>query len=360
MLFYFEKQIETVNIGGRVVGVACNKCGCEYFFELTRIGTGIGTAHYGIGTASATRSAREQSQHDLRQRLALEAELVPCPKCNWINDELVQGYRLGRYRRLGMLALGVGFFGTVGSLICAWFISIGPAIDRVALPYFLFYGPLLFVSFAIGMILLRSWMRSRIEPNRNFPLAPKLPRGSPPALLADESSGQLRPAAADESRGTVPIDWHDFQIGRHSFPPLCCGCLQIAAMEFAYKQPVSTAIDLEVPRCADCANNSKRAFRRIWWTVAAIGSLVGTGVIMPLNLESFEFWIIIVAYLLILIGLASFVASTATSPVKITIGDESRGVLRLRFRNAEYGQLVARHLTDRTMPSAGVPESVGE
>ena len=132
MFAYWGKHVASEHVGGRIVRVECAKCGCEYFYELTRIGTGSGTAPYGIGTASATRSAKEQSQRDLGQRLAFEAELVPCPKCNWINDDLVNGFRLGRYRRLGRVAIGVGFVGVIGSLIGAWYISIGPAVDRAA------------------------------------------------------------------------------------------------------------------------------------------------------------------------------------------------------------------------------------
>jgi hypothetical protein len=119
MLFYFNKQIHSEHVGQRVVGVVCTNCGCEYYYELARLGLGSGTAHYGIGVGAATRSAQENSRRDLAQRLVGEAELVPCPKCYWINDDLIQGYRRARYRRLGTFALGVGFFGTVISLICA-------------------------------------------------------------------------------------------------------------------------------------------------------------------------------------------------------------------------------------------------
>src|SRR5438105_396547 len=106
MLFYYGKTFEASRAGGRVVGVICDHCGCRYYYELTRIGTGANTASYGIGTSRASRKAHEQSERDLQRRLALEAELVPCPQCNWINGELVKGYRLGRYRGVGKFAFG--------------------------------------------------------------------------------------------------------------------------------------------------------------------------------------------------------------------------------------------------------------
>src|SRR5665213_2105223 len=126
MFLFWEKRVDAEQGGGRVVRVECAKCGCEYFYELTRIGTGSRSVPYGIGVARATRSVQEQSKRDLTRRLATEAELVPCPQCNWINDDLVQGYRCGRYRSFGTLAIGIGVVGTALSLVAAWFISIGP------------------------------------------------------------------------------------------------------------------------------------------------------------------------------------------------------------------------------------------
>src|SRR5213079_1790864 len=98
MFLYYGKTFEAARAGECVVGVVCDKCGCQYYYELARIGTGASTASYGIGASRASQKSHDQSEIDLRRRLGMEAELVPCPRCNWINDELVQGYRLGRYR----------------------------------------------------------------------------------------------------------------------------------------------------------------------------------------------------------------------------------------------------------------------
>ncbi len=192
MFLYFGKRFDSTQVGRRVVKVECNRCGCEYFYELTRIGIGAASAPYGIGTGSASRRAQKLSETDLQKRLTREADLVPCPRCNWINDELVQGYRRGRYRGLNKLALLVGIIGTACGLICAWFVSIGPPADRGAVPYVLFGGPAVFVLLTIAVILLRNALRWLIRPNRHFPRAPKLPPNTPPALMLDSATGQLR------------------------------------------------------------------------------------------------------------------------------------------------------------------------
>ena len=226
MPFYYGKRFTSANVGARIIEVECDKCGCKYFYELVRIGTGAETAPYGIGKSAAIRSSEKQAQADSRNRLSHEAELVPCPKCNWINDDLVEGYRRGRFRSLRTLAIGIGTFGTVGSLIGAWFIWVDPAPDHGALPYFLFAGPAISVSLGIALVLLRKWLRSRIQPNREFPLAPRLPPGSSPALVVDEETGRLRRAQTRDVRYSDNSEWHNFQIGRDRLPPVCCCCLK--------------------------------------------------------------------------------------------------------------------------------------
>src|SRR5271168_4267520 len=98
---YHAKVINAERVGGRIVRVACTRCGCEYFYKFTRIGIGSTQAPYGLGVDRATRKANQKAQKDLDRRLASEAELVPCPKCHWINDDLVVGCRRGSYRKWG-------------------------------------------------------------------------------------------------------------------------------------------------------------------------------------------------------------------------------------------------------------------
>jgi hypothetical protein len=336
MLFYWDKQIVSGRAGTRFVRVECDQCGCEYFYELARIGSGSAPAPYGLGTTAAESSARDQSQRDLLERLTHEAELVPCPKCNWINDELVQGYRQGRYRHIGMLALGVGFFGTIAAWCCSWFIAIGPPVDRAALPYFLVGGPIAFVSLAFAMILLRNRLRSLIQPNVNFPLEPLLPVGSPPALVVNEWSGELQPAKLQQEKPAIGRVWHVFQLGRHHFPPVCCECLKHASNEHAYKHSLSSATSIDIPRCAACARRSSQRSFAIEFLAFSCLSLIGGGAIHALTREASDFWILFVLYALIALACSAYVASVVTAPVTIGVGDASRGIVRLRFRNPEY------------------------
>jgi hypothetical protein len=343
MFIYFGKRFRSEHVGERVIGVACAKCGNEYFYELSRMGIGIGSAPYGLGVGAAARAAQEQSQHDLGQRLRLEAELVPCPKCYWINEDLVQGYRRGRYQRLASFAIGVGFFGTVISLIAAWFISIGPPADRGALRYCLYYGPALFVSFAVGMFLLQYWLRSRIRPNRYFPLAPKVPPGSPPALVRDESSGELIPARVHNPENTARNDWHYFRIGQQHLPRLCCECLGVIPEDQARKSPAAETNQLDIPHCKDCAREAEKAYQRILLVVFLGSALIGSGIALFVDATPYWFWVITVSFSFLSVCLGMYVASVITAPAKVAIVDRNRCLVKVRFRNAEYGRVVAEH-----------------
>ena len=302
-MFYVEKRIDAARFGTRINGVKCDQCGCEYYYQLARVGTGSAIAPYYVGQSAALRSADDQSERDLAVRLTSEAELVPCPKCNWINEELVQGYRQGRYRSVRAWAIGVAAFGTFGSLIAAWFLAIGPAADRPAIPYVLIGGPAIFVLFAAAMILLRICLRSRIRPNRDFPREPQLPLGSPAALVMNANTGELEPARPNRERVDGRRDLHDFQFGRHRLPLICCECLQsVTSTEHAYKLFSGTTVELPVPRCADCARRSKHDAFWIWSIILALAALGDWGLLFLLNIDDVEFWILFVTTILFAIG----------------------------------------------------------
>jgi hypothetical protein len=346
MFLYYGKTFESSRAGGCLVGVVCDHCGCTYYYELARIGTGAQTASYGIGSSSASQKAQDQSESDLQRRLAMEAELVPCPRCHWISEDLVEGYRLGRYRGVGKLAFAVGFAGSILSLIVAWFIHIGSPLDRWLMPYLLIGGPATFTGIAMALLLLRGWLRGRIQPNREFSQEPRLPPGTPPALILDEATQNLRVALRTSAQADQFLD---YQFGRHKLPHLCCECLQPGDEGRGYPIQVTRLVHVEIPRCAACAGKSHRQWQRISLVFILLGLLVGAAMVVVMALASVELWIIVVSSLVLFgatLVLTSVVADARTAPVKVAGGDRSRGVLRLRFRNPAYVQAVTQQLND--------------
>ncbi len=361
MFIYFGKRFDAANVGRTVVGVKCDKCACEYYYELARIGTGSSTAPYAIGTGAAAQAAEEQSQRDLQDRLASEAELVPCPKCKWINDELVKGYRRSQYQGFTKPTVVITIIGTAMTLLCGYFISKGAPRDQRYAPYFLYGGPALFAAFAAAMLSLRTWLRSRIRPNRYYPRAPQLPPGSPPALILDPSTEELRPAKPEPPQGNSADDWQDCQVGRTLFPLLCCDCLRPATTEHAFAIPVGAKISLEIPWCAACAKRPQGVSRRGWFIFAAIGLLVGGSVFAFWRYEVPESTMIFVGLVIAFVVAIPLIVAwiKPSGPVEAVVVDPSRGVLRMRFRNAEYGRLVAKQAkeTDETPGKGSKAES---
>jgi hypothetical protein len=344
MPIYFDKSTEVACVGVRTVTVRCEKCGCNYCYELARIGTGSALAPYYFGVGSATKLAYRYADRDLQTRLATEGELVPCPQCHWINDHLVRGYRLSRYRWASALAMGMAGCGTLVSLFAAWFIVLGPPADRRMLPYVLLIGPSVSISVALLMLGARSVLRRLIQPNGRYPQPPRLPPGSPTGITLPDAAGNVPPVKSALKPLADLSTWCVFQIGRDTFPLLCSECLCDTTLKHAYVIPAQ--VELPLPRCARCAARAAAAKRRVRFVGLALVVLSGIALWMLLPLAVEMLWIVVAAYVLVALATTAYFASAMAAPVSVRTDDASRGVLRLRFRNPQYGLL----LSDRASP----------
>jgi hypothetical protein len=249
MLFYYGRSYRAASIGTRTVAVNCDKCGTEYFYQLTRFGIGATTTPYGIGSGGASKKTKVKANEDVNRRLADEAELVPCPRCHWINEALVSGYRRSEYRNWASFAQALAILGTAISLLIAWFSGIGHAVDSDSLRFLYYVGPAVSIGLAGLIYLCRQWLRLRIRPNEGFPDPPKLPRGCPIPLVKNSSTGTLEPAPPLTGQDHAEDDWVDFQVGRSGLPAACSGCLGTAEPNFSFKRPLLPGLQLVVPYC---------------------------------------------------------------------------------------------------------------
>jgi hypothetical protein len=336
MVFYYGRHYTSASVGGRIIEVICNKCENKYFYEFMRLGAGSAVAPYAIGSAGAAKSATERAQRDMEKRLADEAEIVPCPKCQWVNEDLISGYRRGRYRALTMLALGILLLGTCITLIGAWFLSIGPQADRSGVPSLLIGGPVISITLAGSIILLRNLLRNRIQPNRDYPLSPKVPHGSPAPLILNPSTGELELAFATIEPDGGDGVWMDFQIGRSVFPSVCCGCLADVAPGSGYSRPVYPGVALVIPLCKSCTSRWKRR----GWMGALLALLLVLAVVLPvlyiLKLDEVIFWLAVGGVVLIIPMIGATIAGSLDAPFRVKSIDSSRGVVKLWFRNASF------------------------
>ena len=174
-MFVQWTHINVEELGKCSVRVECTNCGCQYYYTLIRICVRSTRVLYSIGAESATRSAREKAIEELDRRLESEAELVPCPKCHWINESLIEGYRRACYRSAGAFAKVFAFIGVCILLVYAYWYYADPAGARTVLANFFVAAPALFWLIALAMVGLGRYLRGQIQPNRYFPQPPKLP-----------------------------------------------------------------------------------------------------------------------------------------------------------------------------------------
>jgi hypothetical protein len=338
MFLYFGKHFTQSAAGQRLARVECDRCGTEYFYQLSRVGTGVGVAPYYLGQGRAARLAELRAAKDLERALDRGRELVPCPKCSWINEDLVHGYRRTRYRLWGRVAFYILATAILLALTLVPLLAFG---DPNALPIvtLILLGIVLLSGGTLG---IQMWLRGRIDPNRNYPDAPELLPGTPPALVQDPISGQFKAALAGPA-GTPVGEWCDFQLGRHQLPSVCCGCLNVASPGHEHRA-FHPAAQMLVPRCADCAGVQKRAYWRIFLTAALVCTFLSAAIVLPLNFAGDDFWIATLVALGASALVAAIVAFRSTTPVTIARGDATRNVIKLRFRNPAYTRLVAEQV----------------
>lgn len=256
MFMYFGKTHYSTSYGVQLENVTCDRCNCEYQYELARYGLGISHSHYGLGESNANHKAHGRSSENLNERLAFDAELVPCPKCQWVNEALVERYRHGHFKSLVMNVIE---FAAVTLLLV---FAVCLPIHAWVAEYAQLAGIILIMTSVgcvlavIASVLIRRALQARVDPNKLYPARPRLPVGTPPALLVNRDTGVLEPIdhahAANEHVGR----WNLFQLGRHEFPNRCCKCH--SGLDVTRKHRLSfRGFILDLPICVRCDRKTK-------------------------------------------------------------------------------------------------------
>jgi hypothetical protein len=342
MICFFIHVSRTTSdiVGSRVVQVVCDKCRCEYHYLLSRLGSGHGISAYGLGGKAAEENATMGANKALTRRLGNDADLVPCPKCNWINDDLVNRYRRASYRgwiRTGWNLAAIGGSATfIGGCVNSHG-APGGAAEKVMIA-----GPLFFLVLWAGMAIAPMLLRARIQPNRVFPFPPTLPPGSPPALLMHAATGELK-QPADGNRVRDEHEKIYFALGRDAFPPNCCRCAQECSDEWTMQIPALRHHKLSIPICKTCMTSLRRSQRNVGLFLAAATVIVFFGSWLVLkDLEAaFGFGIAMVVFSAMLYR---SIAGMFSRPVKALTASHRRGVVRLSCRNAEYQRVLSQFL----------------
>lgn len=201
---------------------------------------GPGSAPYFLGQQSAKNRASAAAQKNLRRKLERDADLVPCPSCNWVNEEMVGSYRRMRYRALRGWGIVTGI---IVAFIALSFSSVLLETDgRHSAPLPLTLGIAAFAGLMCSglFLLLQRFLRNRINPNETYPRRPTLPPGTPKGWTSEELASPAPVSDKFELREDAagPMgDWAFFRTGHLVVPQQCCECLAPPQPCIAHRSP---------------------------------------------------------------------------------------------------------------------------
>lgn len=364
MLIYFGRSFETMVRGEDVKHLACDRCQTRFSYVLFRSAKGSGHSAFMADDEGAQRRAGSEAHQRLADRLAREAEMVPCPQCHWVNVDLVHRYRNRLYRRLLWLSVPIIFCGLIASLPLGLLLRtwLGPASDM----------PLVLTRTWIAICLLspvwlavlRQLLRARVDPNRTFPQSPLVPPGTPPALVTTEASSrsvETQLVAVESAQRNPTSGWVLLRSGQFPLPEACAICLEPPSATHQLRSPHTPP----VPLCRAC---SSRAARRWWMYVAAAGLTYLGGIFLLYVL--FETLIPEGAvgarngavFFGVLAGpfIVPAVASRLSRPYRLVIVDSDRGIVKFQAPNPAYMGMVNRRRSEheKTVTLAPVPPSL--
>jgi protein-arginine kinase activator protein McsA len=98
ILHVLLKSVKSQASGNRIEAVICEKCQTRFYYKLARTGAGNASGLVFFDESARLR-AKTAAQHNLQLRLSQEAELVACPQCHWINQELIEKCRRQFFRQ---------------------------------------------------------------------------------------------------------------------------------------------------------------------------------------------------------------------------------------------------------------------
>jgi len=98
MIWYVGRRYTTRLTGSIRKSVSCEKCSSAYSYLATRQAVGQGTSPYMLDNAGAANRARDAAQRRLQDRLRDAVNIVPCPRCGWVQASMATEARRRRLR----------------------------------------------------------------------------------------------------------------------------------------------------------------------------------------------------------------------------------------------------------------------
>jgi hypothetical protein len=167
--------------------VTCERCTHEFAFLMERTGEGAKTSLLFLNEDGASWAAKREAEAELQHRLERGVDVVPCPRCGYVQPRMVRKARREYHR--WMLYVG----GALLILLAptAMFLVIGNKAAEVKGDppliswWWLLGGIALPALTGIGLMVGRLWLARRYDPNAGDPELAVL-RGRQLALSQEE------------------------------------------------------------------------------------------------------------------------------------------------------------------------------
>jgi hypothetical protein len=304
-------------------------------------------------------SAQIYAQDKLHKRLDCDLELVPCPRCQWVNERAVAYFRQRKFRRVPALAQSLFVLGGIAFVILSGVTDESRLLSSGSIQHAIEWS-VIFPMMAILLFPVRSLLRRRIDPNRRS----SLPPGTPPAmLLVRDQMGTPRLQIIEACAGPQSARDEDpiFRAGQLLFPEVCCLCLRETTSKYRKILKLNrNSSALPVPLCRDC----KRLFT-LPWRLTAVASVAGSYAIGMLaftipNFDQTSHSIIALAigFPLAVYGLF-VIPDRVVRPYRYRFVDRYRGVTKFASKNSAYTQLLLEQAREQER-AAGLREMLGK
>jgi hypothetical protein len=157
--------------------VQCEKCSDVYFYHVLRQGSGHGFSPIGLNNQAALANAVTSAAVNLQHNLMTAVEPVPCPRCGWLQADMVFLVRSRKYAWMTVPIHVIALAFAIALLILA---SIYGGSNA---PVFAVAGSLGGgVALACSLLYARGRLQARYDPNWRFPKRPPKFKGAPSAL----------------------------------------------------------------------------------------------------------------------------------------------------------------------------------
>ena len=107
------KTIRCSISGNRVIETECEKCAHRFSYEILRTAKGAASSLYGMFPVQTAARAQRYAVQKLTKALASNLDLVPCPKCDWVNHSAIVNFRKQKYCNIKFFAIGAAIMGSL-------------------------------------------------------------------------------------------------------------------------------------------------------------------------------------------------------------------------------------------------------